>query len=50
MNRLIQQVRAQLRRYSADESVRLAEEKLRTKINPENDAVLVRAGIQEIGG
>ena len=50
INRLVQQVRAELRRYSANESVRLAEEKLRGKINPENDAVLVKAGIQEIGG
>ena len=50
INRLVQQVKAELRRFSADESVRLAEEKLRGKINPENDAVLVKAGIQEIGG
>jgi F-type H+-transporting ATPase subunit b len=50
INRLVQQVKAELRRFSADESVRLAEEKLRGKINTENDAILVRAGIQEIGG
>ena len=50
INRLVQQVKSELRRFSADESVRLAEEKLRAKINPENDAALVRAGIQEIGG
>jgi len=50
ISRRIQQVKAELRRFSANESVRLAEEKLRGKINPENDAALVRAGIQEIGG
>jgi F0F1-type ATP synthase membrane subunit b/b' len=50
INRLVQQANAELRRFSADESVRLAEEKLRGKINPENDAQLVTAGIQEIGG
>ena len=50
INRLVQQVKAELRRFSANESIRLAEEKLRGKINPENDAALVKAGIQEIGG
>jgi len=50
INRLTQQVRAELRRYSAEESVRLAEEKLRAKINADNDAVLVKSGIQAIGG
>lgn len=50
INRLSQQVRAELRRYSAEESVRLAEEKLRRQINAENDAKLVKASLQEIGG
>ncbi len=50
INRLTQQVKAELRRYSAEESVRLAEEKLRAKINADNDAVLVKSGIQAIGG
>ena len=50
INRLVGQVKAELRRFSANESIRLAEEKLRGKINTENDAILVRAGIQEIGG
>ena len=50
VNRLVQQVRAELRRFSAEESVRLAEEKLRSQINPENDARLVKASIQQIGG
>ena len=50
INRLAQQTRAGLRRFSAEESVRRAEQKLRSKINPENDAVLVKSGIQAIGG
>lgn len=48
--RLATQTRAELRRFSADESVRLAEEKLRSQIGPADDARLVRASIQEIGG
>jgi len=50
ISRLALQTRAELRRFSAEESVRLAEEKLRGKINPDNDAVLVKSGIQAIGG
>ena len=50
ITRLAQQTRAELRRFSAEESVRLAEEKLRATINADNDARLVKAGIQEIGG
>ncbi len=50
INRLAQQTRSELRRFSAEESVRLAEEKLRSKIDAENDARLVKASIQEIGG
>ena len=50
INRLAQQTKAELRRFSAEESVRLAEEKLRGKIGPDNDAVLVKSGIQAIGG
>jgi F-type H+-transporting ATPase subunit b len=50
IDRLVQQVKSELRRFSADESVRLAEEKLRGRINPGNDATLVKTGIQEIGG
>ena len=50
INRITQQTKAELRRFSAEESVRLAEEKLRVKINPDNDAVLVKSGIQSIGG
>jgi len=50
ISRLAQQTRAELRRFSAEESVRLAEEKLRGKISADNDAVLVKSGIQAIGG
>lgn len=50
MGRLTQQSKSELRRYSAEESVRLAEEKLRGRINADNDADLVRSGIQSIGG
>jgi len=50
ISRLTQQTKAELRRFSAEESVRLAEEKLRGKISADNDAVLVKSGIQAIGG
>ncbi len=50
INRLAQQIKAELRRFSAEESVRLAEEQLRGKINSDNDAALVKSGIQSIGG
>jgi F0F1-type ATP synthase membrane subunit b/b' len=39
-----------LRRFTAEESIRLAEEKIRQQINTEKDAQLVRASIQSIGG
>ena len=48
--RLANQTRVELRRFSADESIRLAEQKLRSQIGPSDDARLVRASIQEIGG
>jgi len=44
------QARLQLRRFSAEESIRLAEEKIKRDINPDADAALVRANIQSIGG
>ena len=50
LNRLYQQSRAGLRRYSAEESIRLAEEKLRSQINDDTDARLVKASIRSIGG
>lgn len=48
--RLTLLVRRDLRRFSAEESVRLAEEKLRSQMNAEQDSRLVRASINEIGG
>jgi F0F1-type ATP synthase membrane subunit b/b' len=50
INRLTQQTLAGLRRFSAEESVRLAEEKLRARIDPAGDARLVKSGIDAIGG
>lgn len=40
----------QLRRFSAEESVRLAEERLRAQIDNEKDSRLVKSGIASIGG
>lgn len=40
----------QLRRFSAEESVRLAEEKLRSQIDTSKDVQLVKSGIASIGG
>jgi F0F1-type ATP synthase membrane subunit b/b' len=48
--RLSHQTRAELRRFSAEESIRLAEQKLRSQIGASDDARLVKASIQEIGG
>jgi len=48
--RLANQTRAELRRFSAEESIRLAEQKLRSQIGATDDARLVKASIQEIGG
>ncbi|MDQ3714387.1 MAG: ATP synthase F0 subunit B [Acidobacteriota bacterium] len=42
--------RLELRRLTAEESIRLAEEKIKREINAEKDAQLVRASIQSIGG
>ncbi len=50
INRKSAQVRAELRRFSAEEAVRLAEAKLRSGINAESDSRLVKAGISAIGG
>ncbi|HYJ90170.1 MAG TPA: hypothetical protein VEV84_02595 [Pyrinomonadaceae bacterium] len=50
MARLANQTKAQLRRFSAEESIRRAEQKLRSQIGPNDDARLVKASIQEIGG
>jgi ATP synthase F0 subunit b len=48
--RKAQLVRLELRRYSAEESVRLAEEKIRQNITAAKDADLIKANIQSIGG
>lgn len=48
--RIGQIARNDLRRFSAQESVRLAEEKLRSRIDGTSDSQLVRASINEIGG
>jgi F-type H+-transporting ATPase subunit b len=48
--RLTQLAKLELKRFSAEESVRLAEEKLRAKIDANADANLVKSGIQAIGG
>lgn len=48
--RLMGQSRAALRRYSAEESIRLAEEKLRSRLDEATNAQLVRGSISEIGG
>jgi F-type H+-transporting ATPase subunit b len=48
--RISNQARSELRRFSAESSIRLAESKLRSRIGPADDARLVKAGIQEIGG
>jgi F0F1-type ATP synthase membrane subunit b/b' len=50
ITRLTQLARIELRRFSAEESIRLAEENLRAQMNNEKDARLVKAGIQSIGG
>lgn len=48
--RLAAQRRKDLRRFSANESVRLAEQKLRTRIDQGVDMGLVRNSVSEIGG
>ncbi len=40
----------QLRRFAVEESIRLAEEELRSRLDSESDARLVKSGIQAIGG
>jgi F0F1-type ATP synthase membrane subunit b/b' len=44
------QARLKLRRFSADESIRLAEEKIKSAMNVSKDAELVKVNIQSIGG
>jgi F0F1-type ATP synthase membrane subunit b/b' len=50
ITRLTQLANLELKRFSAEESVRLAEQKLRSKIDANADANLVKSGIQAIGG
>ena len=50
LDRLEKQTYVRLRRFSAEESIRLAEEKLRSRVDSEQDERLVKASIQEIGG
>jgi F0F1-type ATP synthase membrane subunit b/b' len=45
-----QLARLELRRFSAEESIRRAEEKIKAEITDEKDARLVKASIQSIGG
>lgn len=42
--------RQELRRYAAEQSVRLAEEMIRRDIRPEDDARLVDLNVEELGG
>jgi F-type H+-transporting ATPase subunit b len=42
--------RKQLRRYSAEQSVRLAEEMIRREMKPEDDARLIAGNIEDLGG
>jgi F-type H+-transporting ATPase subunit b len=42
--------RADLRRYAAEQSVRLAEDLIRRDLRPEDDERLVRAYVDELGG
>lgn len=50
VDRKATQIKRQLRRYSAEESIRRAEEKIKSQLNAERDSALVKAGIQSIGG
>ncbi len=50
IKRKTQQARMTLRRLSADESIRRAEEKIRSAMNDQKDTELVKANIQSIGG
>jgi F0F1-type ATP synthase membrane subunit b/b' len=45
-----QAAKNELRRFSAEESIRLAEEMLRQKVGSDTDAKLVKTGIDNLGG
>ena len=42
--------RAELRAYTAEQSVRLAEDIIRREMRPEDDARLVKEYVEELGG
>lgn len=48
--RVHQVAQLELRRFAAEESLRVAEEKLRERVTPETDNRLVKEGIAAIGG
>lgn len=48
--RVGQVARLELRRFAVEESLRLAEEKLRNDVTPQTDSRLIRSGIKAIGG
>ncbi len=50
ITRKTQQVRAKLKRFSAEESIRRAEEKIKQAMDAQKDSELVKANIQSIGG
>ncbi len=48
--RTANQAKQELRKISAEETIRLAEEMLRSKLGGNNDADLVKVGIENLGG
>jgi F0F1-type ATP synthase membrane subunit b/b' len=48
--RLIQQSKIDLRNFSAEESIRRAEDLIRSSMNEETDSRLVKAAVQTLGG
>lgn len=50
IERLSKQIKNGLRRFSAEESVRLAEEKIRARMNEQMNSQLVKSSIKSIGG
>lgn len=48
--RIGQVAKLQLRRFAVEESIRRADEKLRSKVNGEVDSMLIGSGIKAIGG
>jgi F-type H+-transporting ATPase subunit b len=50
ISRRAQTAESELRRLAATESVRLAEQKIKSQMTPEKDAALVGAGISSLGG